>query len=873
MIHRRRHEERLAQELEFHLDQHVRDLVERGVDPVEARRRARIELGGLEQIKEECRDARGFRWLKDAWYDARHAGRLLRHAPGFAFVVLLTLALGIAGPTVMFSVVSGVLLRPLPFAEPDRLVRVIGKSEGWNTAVYGDQNLASLDMRDLQRDSRTLEIAGHLWDTATMSAPGDAEHLVHVSITANLFAVLGLPVIHGRAFSPDEDRSGAADVAILSDAFWRRRFGASEAVLGTTLVLDGRARTIVGIAPAALQLGDRGDVYTPLGQSTLPMLTRRAAHPITTIARLAPAATVATAEAELSQLAARLTEQYPATNTDRTFVTRPLRPNTGDAGPMLWLLFGAVSLVLLVACTNVTSLLLARAISRDRELALRVALGAGRARLIRQCLVESGILAVAGGALGVVLAAIALPPFVALWPGSLPRAHNVQIDWTVLIFSLGVSVGCGLLVGLAPALRAPVGDVDATLRAGSRTVAGGARRLHRTLVVAEIALAMVLLAGAGALGKTLLHAWALDPGLDVEHVLVARAAVSPGALRDPGQTREAWRAMLEKARAVPGVSALAMVDTVPMRSGNNQVGYRLSSAAVPEREQPIALATCVTPEYFTVAGLSLQRGRRLTDHDRKGSLNVVVIDDVMARQAFAGRDPIGQQLWIGLADPLTVVGVVGHVRHWGLAADDRAEVRAQVYYPFDQLPDPLVWRWSQLMSIAVRTTPGIDPLSILQPLQQAIRGDANDQVLYEVRRLDELAGATVATQRFLLLLFGVFAGLAVGLAAIGLYGVLAYTTSRRRPELAVRMALGASARGVAWIVMRQSLALAVAGAAIGLTLALGAQRVLDRSVEGMQPPGVPALTVTVGILMLSALVASALPALRASRVDPATALK
>jgi predicted permease len=873
MTWRRRHDERLAQELQFHLDQHVRDLVGRGHDPVEARRLARLELGGVEQVKEECRDARGFRWLKDAWYDARDVGRLIRHAPGFATVVVLTLALGTAGPTVMFSVVSGVLLRPLPFAEPDRLVRLVGQSEAWNTAVYGEQNLAHLDMRDLQRDSRTLEIGGYLWDTATMSAPGEADHLVHVSITANLFDVLGLRIARGRAFAADEDRPGAADVAILSDAFWRRRFGASDAALGSTMVLDGRARSIVGIAPAELQLGDRGDVYTPLGQNRLPMLARRGPHPIQTVARLAPSATTREADAELTQLAARLTELYPGTNTDRTFTTRPLRASTGDAGPMLWLLFGGVTLVLLVACTNVTSLLLARAVSRDRELALRVALGAGRARLIRQCLVESGVLAVAGGALGVALASIGLEPFVALWPGDLPRAANVQIDWAVLVFSLSVSVGCGLLVGLAPALRAPVADVDATLRAGSRTVTGGARRLHTTLVVAEIALAMLLLAGAGALGRTLLHAWALDPGVDVRQVLVARAAVSPGVMRDPARTREAWRTMLENARRVPGVTALAMVDTVPMRAGNNQVGYRLSSAPVPEREQPLALATCVTPEYFNVVGLSLQRGRLLAEHDRKGSLNVAVIDDVMARQAFAGRDPLGQLLWIGLDDPVTVVGVVGHVRHWGLAADDRADVRAQVYYPFDQLPDQLVARWSQLMSVAVRTTPGIDPASILQPLRQAVRGDGNDQVLYEVRTLDELAGASVATQRFLLVLFGVFAALAVGLAAIGLYGVLAYATSRRRPELAVRMALGASARQVAWTVLRQSLLIACAGAAIGLALAFGAQQVLNRSVEGMQPVGVQAVTITLGILMLTALAASAAPAVRAGRVDPATALK
>jgi predicted permease len=448
----------------------------------------------------------------------------------------------------------------------------------------------------------------------------------------------------------------------------------------------------------------------------------------------------------------------------------------------------------------------------------------------------------------------------------------VRIDWAVLVFSLTVSVGCGLLAGLAPALRAPVANVGATLRAGSRTIAGGPRRLHTGLVVTEIALAMVLLAGVGALGRTLLHARAQDPGLDVRDTLIARAALSPAAFRDPARTREAWRTLLESARQVPGVTAVAMVDTVPMRAGNNQVGYRLSSVPVPEKEQPIALATCVTPEYFEVVGLSLRQGRWLSEHDRKGSQNVAVIDDVMARQAFAGRDPLGQLLWIGLDDPVTVVGVVAHVRHWGLAGDDRADVRAQVYYPFDQLPDRLVQRWSQLMSIAVRTTPGVDRQSIVQPLRTAVRGEANDQVLYEVRTLDELAGASVATQRFLLMLFGVFAALAVGLAAIGLYGVMAYATSRRRPELAVRMVLGASARQVAWSVLRQSLTIAGAGAAIGLALAVATHRVLEGSVEGMQPVGVAALTITVGVLILTTLVASAVPAWRASRTDPATAL-
>jgi predicted permease len=865
---RRSREDDLDRELRFQLDEHERDLVGRGMDPAEARRQARLFLGGLDQVKEGCRDARGTRWLRDIGQDARYTLRMFRHSPGFTAVALLTLALGTAIATVMFTVINSVLLRPLPFADPDRLVRVNARME----AGVGLRNMAYLDFRDCQRQSATLELGGLLWDTATLSAPGDPEHLVHASVSANLFPMLGVRMIEGREFTPEEDRAGASGVAILSESLWRRRFGATAASLGSTIVLDTRTYTVIGVAPASFRPDDQIDIYTPLAQNTLAILARRGPTPIRVTGRLRPGATLEQARGELGGFAGTLAATYPDSNKTRTFVVNELRPEVGDVGGTLWLLFGAVVAVLLIACVNIANLLLARALTRERELALRVALGAGRGRLIRQCLTESVVLGVGGGLLGVFVAWIGLRPFVAMWPGSLPRASEIALDGPVLLFALGVSVASGLAFGLAPALGAPTRHVERTIRASGRGVTGQSRRLQGAFIVVEVALAMVLLACASLLGRTLLRVSSLDPGVDVYNVLTARAAISPTKLRDPAAAREAWRDLLDQARRVPGVAAIAMVDTVPLRQGNNQIGYRTSAAPVLENQQPTALATSVTPEYLAVTGLTLRAGRFFTDADRLGTESVTVIDDVLAEQAFGGQSPLGRKLWIDLGnDPATVIGVVGHVRYWGLAADDQSQVRAQLYYPFAQVPDQFVWRWSQLMSIAVRTE--IDPSAVLGPLRRAVVGDTRDQVLYQVRTLEELAGASVAPQRFLLWLFGVFAAMAIALACIGIYGVVAYLTSQRLPEIGVRMALGASAGGVRWLVLRQSLGLISMGLVIGGAGAMAADVVLSRLVQGVQPAGAASIAVAAPVLVLAALAASLIPAERASRVDPAIVLK
>jgi putative ABC transport system permease protein len=431
----------------------------------------------------------------------------------------------------------------------------------------------------------------------------------------------------------------------------------------------------------------------------------------------------------------------------------------------------------------------------------------------------------------------------------------------------------GLLFGLAPALRAPARELEQTLRAGARSIAGNSRRLHGVFVVSEIALAVVLLVSAGMLGRTLLRLSSLDPGLNIRNVLTSRVALSPATLANPEKTRVAWQEILERLRGVPGVDSVAMVDTVPMREGSNQIGYTTTAAStVPEDQEPLVLANSVTPDYLKVTGIPLIAGRFLDDQDRKGSESVAVIDEVMARQAFGGEEPIGKHLWIGIGpDPVRVVGVVGHVRQWGLASDDQAKVRAQLYYPFAQVPDELVRRWSQLMSIAVRTR--IAPASVLESLRREVRGTGNDQVLYEVNTVEQFVRDSLARQRFLLLLFSVFAGLALVLASIGIYGVLAYLTGQRVPEIGVRMALGASAGEVIWLVMRQSLGMIFTGVVIGALGAWAAGRVLARLVEGAQGPEVSTFAMTIPVLVVAALLASFEPARRASRVDPLIALR
>jgi predicted permease len=890
---RKQMEEHLDKELRYHLDQHAAELIAQGHDPAEARRSARLALGAPEQVKEECRDARGTRWLEDLWQDVRYALRLLRQQPAFTVAALVTLALGVGATTVMFTLIDGVLFRPLPYPEPDRLAALNEQTKGITDYRWGDLWAYSYpNYLDCQRQSRALDMAAWRYNDGMVSQPGVAEHVDGVEISSDLFSVLGISVSQGRAFLADEDKTGAPPVAIISHGLWQRHYGGSPAAIGKPLVFEGKSYTVVGIAPSGFRLSDvEPEVLLPIGQNTSLFMQLRDAHPgLEVWARLRPGATLAEAGTELALIGGRLAALYPKTNAGRGFVAQPLRIElvdqlVGDARSTLWMLLGAVTLVLLIACVNVASLLLARAVSRERELAMRAALGAGRGRLVRQCLTESVVLGLAGGALGVLLAADGIRPFVEFWPGSLPRAEEVHLDWRVLLFALAVSLFTGLLFGLAPAVRVPARDLEQILRNGARAVTGASQRLHKGFVVSEIALAVVLLVSAGMLGRTLLRLSSVDPGLNIHNVLVTRTALSPDILAHPDEIRVTWKELLERVSHVPGVQSAAAVDTVPMREGNNQIGY-WTTAAVPEKHQmPLAFASSVTPDYLKVMGIPLREGRFLNENDRMGNKPVIVIDEVMAQDAFKGQDAIGKRLWMpdmpcvgpngetffDCTAPYEVVGVVGHVRYWGPAADDQAHVRDQFYYPLAQVPDPFLRRWSQLMSIGVLTS--IPPSNVLEPVRRAVRGSTSDQVLYQVHTMDELAKESIAQQRFLMLLFSIFAGLALLLACVGIYGVLAYVTSQRVPEFGVRMALGARAGDVMQLVLRQSLRMILAGVVAGAIGALVAGRLLVRLVQGVRSIEPLPFTLMIVVLIAAALFASFLPARRASQVEPMTALR
>jgi predicted permease len=875
LLRRPQMEDQLDKELRFHIEQHANELIASGVDPAEARRRANLELGGPEQVKEQCRDARGTRWVEDLAQDARYALRMLRKNPGFAAVALLTLALGSGATTVMFTLVNGVLLKPLSYPEPGRLVQLHRKieqlGEPWGYSVP--------DFRDYKRDASSVaKLAAWTWGGGTITGINQAEYVEGREVSSELFTVLGVPLARGRAFLPAEDEVHGTPVAIISYRLWQRLYGGSDDAIGKQIQYDGKSRTIVGVAPAHFdpdgEVDGAADIFTPMAQDPDTRMANRSADFIHVIARLAPGVTLAQANAELSRIAGHLAEQYPADDAGMGAVAHPLQQDiVGQTRGTLWLLLGAVSGVLLIACVNVASLLLARAVSRERELAMRVALGAARGRLVRQCLTESGILGLAGGLLGVLIAAAGVQPFLALWPGNLPRANDVHLDWRVMLAATGVSLLCGLLFGLAPALRAPTRELEQKLRGGMRTVGESSRRLHSGFVIAEIGLAVVLLVCAGMLGRTVIRLAMLDPGIRADHVLAARMAISHTVMENNASMRAAWMNVLDRAKALPGVKAAALTDIVPMSPGENNLRYWATPAEPASNQMPLASSTSVTPDYLKVMGIALRRGRFFTDEDRDGHPLVVVVDEVLAQHAFGTIDVAGKQIHIPAfgGDPLEIVGVVGHVRSAGLAGDDQARVRDQLYYPFAQVPDTLMHLFSSFLSITVRTDG--PPLAMVEPLRRELRGTSNDQVLYNVKSMEQLLSASLATQRFLLVLFGVFAGLALLLACIGIYGVIAYLTAQRVPEIGVRIALGASAGNVLWLVLRESVVMILAGVAIGTVAALAAARAMMHTVAGMRHVEPLSFAVMIPVLVTAALLASYVPARRASRTDPIRALR
>ena len=792
--------------------------------------------------------------VPDLLREIRYALRSLRRSPGFAAAAVLTLALGIGANTAIFSLLEGVVLAPLPYAQPDRLAVVVL----YNRALGYPTDLSFPDFLDWQRDAHSFDqIAAFTPWGYDLTGPGTPEHLSGQQISANFFSTLGVPVALGRNLSAAEDHYGAAPAAIISDRLWHARFGADPAAIGRSLTLSGVDYTVVGILPRGFRFGTRqADVYTPIGQV---QRTDRTIHDIVCVARLGAHASLSQAQTEMNSVQAQIDRLNPATEKGLGIWIEPLKHFVvGDVSRVLMLLVGAVALVLLIACANVANLLLARSAARSREFTIRLALGAGRLQIVRQLITESVLLAIIGGALGIAVAKWGVRAVLAAASGSLPRAANIGIHAPVLLFALGVSVTVGILFGLAPAF--------ATLRMVC-TPAVGDTRMQRSLVVVQIALAMVLLAGAGLLLRTIRNLWNLNPGFDTAQVISFRVGLPPAMIATAPATRTAYRELTARIRQVPGVKAADITALVPLTPGADNAGpfwfgpHQPASMA----EIPRALYFWTGPDYLRAMQIPLLRGRFFNSGDTPDSGRVVVIDTVLSRKYFPGRDPVGQNITVAHWGVARIVGVVGHVEHYALTGKAPGAEKPQIYASFYELPDPLVPMFRQDISIVARTA---NPAAVYRA--------AGNYPIYDMHTMRDLFSGAMSAERLAMLLLAAFAALALVLAWIGIYGVISYSMTRRVREVGIRMALGARNGDVLRMVIAQGARMAAIGIAAGAIAVL----ILIRAVSGFSsllygvPATDPLTLIAVALLLLSASVLACLiPARRAARLDPMAALR
>ena len=800
--------------------------------------------------------------------DLRFALRLLTKSPSFTLIAVLTLALGIGANTAIFTVVNAVLLRPLPFQDPSRLVLIAEKSS-FPVISTSFQNFS--DWRDQSTSFERMQAVRSA--AITLTGAGEPERLNIQMATAGLFSMLGINAQVGRTFLPEEDHAGGTPVVILSYALWQRRFGGSQEILGRPINLDTRPYTVVGVLPAGFQILQPADVWVPFAPWAATLPDDRNWHPgIIALGRLKPGVTREQADTEMIGITKRLEQQYPDYNTGTSANVIGLQDQiVQNSRPALVLLLGAVSFVLLIACVNVANLLLARAAARGREVAIRTAMGAGRTRVIRQLLTESVILSLFGGVFAVLLAWASLGPLLKLASGSVPQGTTVSLDPWVLCFTLGVALVTGLLFGIVPALRTTRLDLRETLNEGTRgsTAGPGQHRLRGALVAMEIALAMLLLVGSGLLLRSFQRMQEVPPGFQPDHLLVADIPLSPTAYAKPEQRYEFFDRLVERAKTLPGVRSAAAASFLPVSGGGSIIHFNITGRPPKSPREFIAAGyRTITPSYLETLGVPLMQGRLFTYADNEKAPAVVLINTTMAHTFFPNENPLGKRLQLGaLPDQqiptMEIVGVVGDVRP-GVGLDPQSEM----YLPYRQAD--LVLPVFQL-SVVLRTA--ADPLTETSALRSALSQIDPNQPLVRVRTMEDNMASTVAQPRFRAWLIAIFAALALVLAAVGVYGVMSYTVTQRTIEIGVRVSMGAQPENIFRIIVGEALRLALTGVAVGLIAALALTRLLRTFLFGISPYDPATFFRGALLLTLVALAASYFPARRATQVDPLVALR
>jgi predicted permease len=810
--------------------------------------------------------------MNSFWQDVRYGLRVLSTNPGFTAIAILTLALGIGANTALFSVVNGVLLNPLPFANPDELVAVYTKSP-----TFQESSISYPNFLDWQKDNHSFaSLCAFRSDDFNMTGAGEPERVHTHMISAEFFTALGMQPLLGRAFRPEEDQVGAGPVAILSDGLWHRKFGSAQDVLGRNITLNGKAHTIIGVAPGHITGLSNTDIFVPIGQWNDPTFRdRRASMGMNSIGRLKPGVTIEQARLEMNRIAENLAVAYPEADKGSGISLIPLKTDVvGDVKGILLVLLGAVSFVLLIACANVANLLLARSTGRSREFAIRAALGASPARLIRQLLTESVLLGIAGGCIGLVLARLGVRVLVAALANSLPRSEEIALDGHVLFYTLGVSVLTGIAFGLIPALKMLRPDTHETLKEGGRGSSGARHRTQSVFVVVEMAMAVVLLIGAGLMIRTLSALGNVNPGFEPHNVLTFSISSTANAAFTPVQLRAMYRETLRQLEGIRGVETVSLMGgSLPM-TGDSEIPFWLEGQPKPanDNDMPFALFYLVNSGYHQAMRIPVERGRTFTEQDSEHGPAVALIDATFARKYFPNQDPIGKHLNLGLFDTQPeIVGVVGHVEHWGLGSREHQNLQAQLYLPVWQVPDrfwPLLANGGQYVA---RTTAAAG--DITSAIRLGAEKVVSSAVLYDVRPMEEIVIRSISTQRLTMLLLSIFSALALVLSAVGIYGVISYLTGQRTHEIGVRVALGASSSDVLRMVLGQGLKITLIGVAIGLAAAFGFTRLITTLIYGVGTTD-PITFASVAILLSGvALFACYIPARRAMRVDPMVALR